>query len=116
MRADDQTDVPGQFEPSSTWRTRYRVSPCPLSSGRWRRIPASNIIARMPTAESTLNREAILSLINEAYAGPAWHGPSVKESLAGVTAVVASRKLAPDRNSTWELVLHLAHGRHLLIE
>lgn len=57
-----------------------------------------------------------VSLLNEIYLGPAWHGPSVKEALDGVNAATASKKLADDRNSIWELVLHLAHGRHLLIE
>jgi hypothetical protein len=58
----------------------------------------------------------MIDLLNEVYAGPAWHGPSVKEALAGVTAAAAAQKLDPDRNSIWELVLHLAHGRHLMIE
>ena len=58
----------------------------------------------------------MIDLLNEVYAGPAWHGPSVKDALQGVTAATASKKLAPDRNSIWELVLHLAHGRHLLVE
>jgi hypothetical protein len=57
-----------------------------------------------------------LTLLREVYSGPAWHGPSVKESLDGVTASAASKRLAADRNSIWELVLHLAHGRHLLTE
>lgn len=57
-----------------------------------------------------------LRLLREVYVGPAWHGPSVKESLDGVTADVAAFRLAPDRNSIWELVLHLAHGRHLLAD
>src|SRR3954467_5407762 len=57
-----------------------------------------------------------IALLNEIYQGPAWHGPSVKEALAGVTAASATKKLADDRNSIRELVLHLAHGRHLLIE
>lgn len=57
-----------------------------------------------------------MRFLAEVYSGPAWHGPSVKESLNGVSARVAARKPAPDRNSIWELVLHLAHGRHLLIE
>jgi hypothetical protein len=57
-----------------------------------------------------------MRFLHEVYSGPAWHGPSVKESLAGVSADIAARKPAPDRNSIWELVLHLAHGRHLLIE
>lgn len=62
------------------------------------------------------DRATILFSLNESYAGPAWHGPSVLESLEGVPARVAARKLSPSRNSIWELVLHLAHGRHLLIE
>jgi hypothetical protein len=58
----------------------------------------------------------MIDLLNEVYAGPAWHGPSVKEALEGVTAAAGAQKLDPDRNSIWELVLHLAHGRHLMIE
>jgi uncharacterized damage-inducible protein DinB len=56
-----------------------------------------------------------LKLLREVYEGPAWHGPSVKHALAGVTAPIAAQRLDRDRNSIWELVLHLAHGRHLLI-
>lgn len=59
---------------------------------------------------------AILRLLREVYSGPAWHGPSIKEVLAGVDAERAEHKPAPERNSIWELVLHLAHGRHLVIE
>jgi hypothetical protein len=62
------------------------------------------------------DRATILFSLNESYAGPAWHGPSVRESLDGVSARVAAGKLSPSRNSIWELVLHLAHGRHLVIE
>jgi uncharacterized damage-inducible protein DinB len=60
------------------------------------------------------NRDVILSILAESYSGPAWHGPSVLEALDGVAADTASRKPDPNRNSIWELVLHLAHGRHLL--
>ncbi len=58
----------------------------------------------------------IADLINESYAGPAWHGPCVIEALSGVDASAATQRIAPHRHSIWELVLHLAHGRHLLIE
>jgi uncharacterized damage-inducible protein DinB len=61
-------------------------------------------------------RDVILTALDEVYRGPAWHGPSVLEALDGVTAAIAARKPSPHRNSIWELVLHLAHGRHLLIE
>lgn len=62
------------------------------------------------------DRATILSLLQESYAGPAWHGPSVLEALDGVSAATAAKKLEAQRNSIWELVLHLAHGRHLLTE
>lgn len=62
------------------------------------------------------DRATILAMLEESYTGPAWHGPSVLEALAGVTGSTAACKPAAERNSIWELVLHLAHGRHLLIE
>ncbi len=60
-------------------------------------------------------RDVVLSTLAESYAGPAWHGPSVLEALEGVGADSAFRKPDANRNSIWELVLHLAHGRHLLM-
>lgn len=66
--------------------------------------------------EGVPNRALILGLLSESYAGPAWHGPSVVESLTGVDSVAALHRVAPHRHTIWELVLHLAHGRHLLIE
>lgn len=62
------------------------------------------------------DRATILDALHESYSGPAWHGPSVVEALAGVDARTAAYKIDSDRNSIHELVLHLAHGRHLLIE
>jgi uncharacterized damage-inducible protein DinB len=59
-------------------------------------------------------RDVILAALAESYAGPAWHGPSVLDALEGVRADAAFHKPATNRNSIWELVLHLAHGRHLL--
>src|SRR5262249_50036713 len=38
------------------------------------------------------------------------------EALDGVTAAMARAKPDPDRHSIWELVRHLTHGRHLLVE
>jgi len=69
-----------------------------------------------PNPLAALDRATLVAALHESYAGPAWHGPSVRETLDGVSAGVASRKLPSGRNSIWELVLHLAHGRHLLIE
>ncbi len=47
--------------------------------------------------------------------GEAWHGPSVLESLAGVTAAQAARHPIAGAHSIWELVLHLASDYALVL-
>jgi len=49
----------------------------------------------------------INSQLKRAYQGEAWHGPSVSELLAGVTAEQAAAKPIPDAHSIWELVNHI---------
>ncbi len=53
-------------------------------------------------------------MLDEAFHGPAWHGPSLWSTLKGVTAAQALWRPAPGRNTIWELVLHMAHGKHLV--
>jgi uncharacterized damage-inducible protein DinB len=62
------------------------------------------------------SRETIIAQLEEVYRGPAWHGPAVLEALDGVTAAAAHAKPDPNRHSIWELVRHLTHGRHLLVD
>lgn len=50
----------------------------------------------------------IASQLKRAYEGQAWHGPSLKEILAGVTAEQAARRPLADAHSIWELVLHIS--------
>ena len=45
--------------------------------------------------------------LKRAFQGEAWHGPSLKELLAGVTAEQAARHPIADAHSIWELVLHI---------
>lgn len=45
--------------------------------------------------------------LRSALEGPAWHGPSVLEALAGVSVEQASRRPIPDAHSIWEIVLHI---------
>jgi uncharacterized damage-inducible protein DinB len=70
----------------------------------------------MTTRNDSPSRDTIINQLEEIYRGPAWHGPAVLEALDGVTATVAAAKPDPDRHSIWELVRHLTHGRHLLVE
>ena len=49
----------------------------------------------------------ILDQLHRAYEGPAWHGPALGETLAGVTAEMAARRPLPGAHTIWELVAHL---------
>jgi uncharacterized damage-inducible protein DinB len=61
------------------------------------------------------SRELIAWTLAESYAGPAWHGPTVRDALRGITAAQAARRVAPGRNTIWDLVRHLTYGRHLVM-
>jgi uncharacterized damage-inducible protein DinB len=52
--------------------------------------------------------DRILDQLKRAYEGPAWHGPSIKESLNGVTAAQAHQRPLAHGHSIWELVHHIA--------
>lgn len=45
--------------------------------------------------------------IGQAMTGGAWHGPSLNELLAGVTAEQAFQRPIPPAHNIWELVLHI---------
>jgi len=49
----------------------------------------------------------INSQLKRAYQGEAWHGPSLRELLADVTAEQAAAKPIADAHSIWELVNHV---------
>ncbi|HEY5074803.1 MAG TPA: DinB family protein [Pyrinomonadaceae bacterium] len=52
--------------------------------------------------------ERILDQLRRAFEGNAWHGPSVREALAGVTAAQAHARPLAKAHSIWELVYHIA--------
>lgn len=52
--------------------------------------------------------QRIVDQLRRAQEGPAWHGPSVREVLEGVTARQAAQKPIPGAHSIWEIVLHVA--------
>jgi DinB family protein len=53
----------------------------------------------------------LLHAIDEAYGGSAWHGPTLKGSLRGVTARQAAWRPAPGRHSIRELAAHAAYWK-----
>jgi hypothetical protein len=74
------------------------------------RSPRNVSAAPAPSADT------IIRALEEMYRGPAWHGPSVRFALRGVTAAAAAWRPAPSRNSIHDLVLHLAYARHRLVQ
>ena len=53
--------------------------------------------------------------LRRALEGEAWHGPSVLELLAGLTAAQAASHPIPGAHSVWELVLHLTSDYLLVL-
>ena len=58
---------------------------------------------------------ALVRLLKESFRGPAWHGPSVIGALRGLDAEAASWRPALDRPNAWEIMLHLAYARHVML-
>jgi uncharacterized damage-inducible protein DinB len=50
----------------------------------------------------------IIDQMDRAYSGDAWHGPSLKTLLDGLSAEDASTHAVPGAHSIWEIVNHLA--------
>ena len=52
--------------------------------------------------------ERIANQLERAYAGKAWHGPSLRAVLRGISAEQAAQRPIPGVHTIWELVLHVA--------
>ena len=54
----------------------------------------------------------MLDLLDEAFKGPSWHGPTLLGSLRGVTATRAAWRPAKGRHNIWEIVVHAAYWKY----
>lgn len=57
----------------------------------------------------------ILHLLDQAFSGPAWHGPSLSATLRGLGPEVAAWRPAQGRHSPWEIALHCAYWKHRVL-
>lgn len=73
--------------------------------------------ADLPEWERTMpaDMEIIEDQIKRAFWGKSWHGPSVREVLAGVSAEDAAAHPIAGGHSIWEIVLHLISGYRLVL-
>jgi hypothetical protein len=56
--------------------------------------------------------ERLMALLDEAYAGPAWHGPCLRGALRGVTSEQAGWRPGPGRHNIWEIAVHAAYWKY----
>jgi len=73
------------------------------------RLQHTNIVSECDLKERNpmTEIERILDQLKRAYEGNAWHGPSVREVLAGITAEQAAARPLANVHSIWELVRHI---------
>jgi uncharacterized damage-inducible protein DinB len=62
-----------------------------------------------------LDMESLADQIGRAFRGESWHGPSVLEVLAGVSAEDAAAHPVAGAHSIWEIVHHLIAGYRLVL-
>ena len=58
------------------------------------------------------NAEFLADQLRRAHQGEAWHGPSLREALSGVTAEMASARPVAKAHTIWELVRHIGAWVH----
>ena len=54
-------------------------------------------------------------LLAHAFEQPTWHGANLREALAGVTLSQALWRPTLERHNIWELALHCAYWKHVVI-
>src|SRR5579862_1544113 len=60
--------------------------------------------------------ERIVDQMDRAFSGDAWHGPSLKVLLEGVSAEQASLHPIPQAHSIWEITLHIAAWKGIVAQ
>ncbi len=54
----------------------------------------------------------LVEMLEQAYAGRAWHGPTLRGALRGVSWKQALWRPAPGRHCIWELAIHAAYWKY----
>lgn len=64
-------------------------------------------------AESSI--QLLLTLLDQAYEQPTWHGPNLRNALRGVSPVQALWRPAQGRHCIWEYALHCAYWKFMAL-
>jgi hypothetical protein len=57
-------------------------------------------------------RDLLIDGIDEGYSRKAWHGPTLRGALRGVTIELALWRPAQNRHNIWELTVHCAYWKY----
>ena len=55
----------------------------------------------------------LLDVLDQAYDRKAWHGPTLRQSLRGVSLKAAAWRPAPGRHNIWEIAVHAAYWKYV---
>lgn len=56
----------------------------------------------------------LFEILEEGYKRKAWHGPSLRQSLRGVSAKAAAWRPAPGHHNIWEIAVHAAYWKYVV--
>jgi hypothetical protein len=57
----------------------------------------------------------LLRMVDEAYERKAWHGPNLRGSIRGLDLQEAAWRPAPARHNIWEIVVHAAYWKYIVL-
>ena len=58
--------------------------------------------------------DLLLTLLDEAYSRPSWHGPNLRGSLRGATPDQAAWRPTSKSHNIWELAVHAAYWKYVV--
>jgi hypothetical protein len=68
----------------------------------------------MPRTDVDPRIDLLLRLLDEAFDKKSWHGPNLRGSIRGVSAVEAAWRPAPGRHNIWENVVHACYWKYIV--
>jgi hypothetical protein len=58
----------------------------------------------------------LIDFMDSVFYGPGWHGPELYPTLQSLSIEQALEKAGPDGYCAWQLVLHCAYWKHVILE
>lgn len=69
-------------------------------------------MARVKSKKTGALPSPLLDILDQAFDGPAWHGPHLRGALRGLRRDVLLYRPAPGAHNIWELAVHCAYWKY----